>query len=904
MNSTQTDDALIARLLDLSPFPIVVSRLRDHMVLAINDATASLFRGPKEAAIGRHVPDYYVNPGQREQLAALIGRDGRVDRFRTHLRRDDGSTFWTFSSARLVTYQGEAAVLTAFNEVEEQLAASDRRLAAQSNALKELTERQADTTGRFEGRLQEILVTAARTLHVERLSVWRLAYDQRSIRCVDLYSPGADRHEEGGALGYFDAPAYFDALSSDRVIAAHDAATDPRTRELQDNYLARLGIGAMLDVPLRKDRATVGVLCAEHVGGARTWTVDEQNFAISVANLIVVALVDDERRQAIAKLADSEARARMIVDTAHDAFMGIDSQGRIVDWNAAAEATFGWSAAEVLGRTLSDVIIPLEFREAHVRGIKRFLETGAAPVVNKRLELSALHRSGREFPIELTVTSPTRFGDGYFFGAFLRDISERRERDEQLRHAKESAEAATRAKSEFLANMSHELRTPLNGVLGYAQLLQRDAGMSARQREALDAIAKSGSHLLDVINEILDLSKIEAGRVDTHATATDLFQLAADLRQLLGESAQRKALRLRTSVAGDVPRAVCLDGRHLRQVLLNLLGNAIKFTNEGEVRLAVTRAGEDRLLFEVIDTGVGIEPEGLATIFDAFTQTKTGATAGGSGLGLTISKHLVGMMDGDLQVDSLRGSGSRFFFTLPLAVNDATCAACQDADGAAEPSLDAVLAPGQTLTALVADDSTLNRRILGDLLESAGVRVIHATGGEEAIALAAQHRPDVIFMDLRMPGLDGLEATRRLKANPATLHVPVIAVTASALGDAPQEAKEAGCVDYLAKPIRAQALFAALQTHLGAQFVVRAQTPIAAEPQLPLERREAIASRIRSAAAFGDVTAVEALVAELASRDGEAALARRIGNLATNFDFDALLSLADRLSGEPDHAGT
>jgi PAS domain S-box-containing protein len=904
MNSTHTDDDLIARLLDLSPFPIVVSRLPDHVVLAINDATAALFRGPKESAVGRRVPDYYVDAAQRENLAALIRRDGRVDRFRTHLRRDDGTTFWTLSSARLVTYQGEPAVLTAFNEVEEQLAASDRRLAAQSNALKDLTERQADTTGRFEGRLQEILATAARTLHVDRLSVWRLAYDRQSIRCLDLYSLDSDQHHEGGALGYFDAPAYFDALSTDRVIAAHDAAADPRTRELRDTYLAPLGIGAMLDVPLRKDNGTVGVLCAEHVGGARTWTVDEQNFAISVANLIVVALVDDERREAIAKLADSEARARMIVDTAHDAFVGIDSSGRIVDWNAAAAATFGWSAAEVLGRTLSDVIIPMEFREAHVRGIKRFLETGAAPVVNQRLELSALHRSGREFPIELTVTAPTRFGDGYFFGAFLRDISERRERDVQLRRAKESAEAATRAKSEFLANMSHELRTPLNGVLGYAQLLQRDSGMSARQREALDAIMKSGSHLLEVINEILDLSKIEAGRVDTHTTATDLFQLAPDLRQLLAESARRKALRLRTSVAPEVPRAVCLDGRHLRQVLLNLLGNAIKFTNEGEIRLGITRAGEDRLLFEVVDTGVGIERDALTTIFDAFTQTASGANAGGSGLGLTISRHLVAMMGGNLQVDSVVGSGSRFFFTLPLVVSHETCAECEDDHVSVEPPRDAVLAPGQTLTALVADDSTLNRRILGDLLESAGARVIHATGGEEAIALAASHRPDVIFMDLRMPGLDGLEATRRLKADAATLDIPVIAVTASALGDAPQAARDAGCIDYLAKPIRAEALFAALQRHLGLEFVVPEQNAAAAEPDLPAGRRGTIASRMKSAATVGDVTAIEALVAELAAVDEEAALGRRIGHLAASFDFDALLSLADTLNAEADHART
>jgi PAS domain S-box-containing protein len=641
------------------------------------------------------------------------------------------------------------------------------------------------------------------------------------------------------------------------------------------------------------------VLCAEHVGGERTWTVDEQNFAISVANLIVVALIDDERRQAMASFADSEARARMIIDTAHDAFVGIDSTGRIVDWNARAEATFGWTRAEVTGRSLSEVIIPHEYREAHERGIRRFLATGEAPVVSKRLELSALHRSGHEFPIELTVSAPTRAGDGYFFSAFIRDISDRRERDEQLRKAKESAEAATRAKSEFLANMSHELRTPLNGVLGYAQLLQRDRGITARQREALDAITKSGSHLLDVINEILDLSKIEAGRFDSETTRTDLAQLTADVRQLMGDAANRKQIVLRASVAPDVPRAVCLDSRHVRQVLVNLVGNAIKFTNEGEVRVNIGRSGDEFLMFEVIDTGVGIEPGALTSIFDAFTQTKTGAAAGGSGLGLTISRHLVMMMGGDLKVESALGSGSRFYFSLPLLPISAGCAI---PGAAGEPSLDAHLAPGQRLVALIADDSTLNRRILGDLLESAGIAVHRAAGGEEAIRLAREHLPDVVLMDLRMPDLDGLAATRRLRADPATSHIPVIAVTASALGDAPAAAREAGCVDYIPKPVRAQTLFAVLRTHLGVEFIARPPASQVTPPELGPERRIAIATRIRQAAAVGEISAIDGLLADLTLDEAELSLAARIQQSSRLFDFDALLALADELTSENTHA--
>ena len=354
---------------------------------------------------------------------------------------------------------------------EEALKASERRLAAQSDALTDLTAQYADLTSTFEERLRAILMASARTLQVERLSMWRFDDERRAIRCVGLYQCQADRYESGAVLPREVAPAYFGALERERVIAAADAARDPRTREFLEAYLRPNGIGAMLDVPLRQNNATVGVLCAEHVGDKRAWTIDEQNFAISTANLIAVAMADEELHGALNELAESNARARLVVDTAHDAFVGVDSAGRIVSWNAQAEKTFGWTVDEVVGLNLVETIIPPSFREAHKRGMQRFHDTGEAPVVNKRLELTALHRDRTEFPIEITITSPMRLNEGYFFGAFLRDISDRREHDNQLRRAKESAEAATRAESEFLANMSHELRTPLNGVLGYAQLL-------------------------------------------------------------------------------------------------------------------------------------------------------------------------------------------------------------------------------------------------------------------------------------------------------------------------------------------------------------------------------------------------------------------------------------------------
>ena len=886
-----------------SPFAAVVSRLADDTVIAINRRTAQIVGVTIDDAPGQLVTDYYEDPGERRLITEQLRREGRMDDRRVRIRRRDGEPMWLLASFRLVAWRGETAVFTVFHDISDQLAAeaalkaSERRLVRQSDALTSLTARYTNPGEPFGERLLSILEIAARALQVERLSMWEFEDRGASIHCVGLYRRTGDQFESGATLHRQSAPHYFEALERERVIAATDARTDTRTREFRDTYLAPLGIGAMLDVPLRHDNTTVGVLCAEHVGATRVWSVDEQNFAISVANLIVVAIAEEERNGAVARLADSEERARLIVDTAHDAFIGIDSAGRIAAWNAQAERTFGWSRHEALGRSLADTIVPPAFRDAHNNGMRRFHESGDAPVVNQRLELSALHRSGREFPVELTISSPMRMDDGFFFGAFLRDISERRDRDAELRGAKESAEAATRAKSEFLANMSHELRTPLNGVLGYAQILQRDRALTTSQRDALEAISKCGSQLLDLINDVLDLSKIEAGRLDIETAPTDVARLVDDITAIVAEAADRKGLALRSSIADNVPRLLVLDSRHLRQVLLNLAGNAIKFTVTGSVRVTVTRV-DDRVQFEVVDTGPGIEATALSAIFEAFAQTRAGAAAGGTGLGLTISDHLITKMGGTLEVESIFGEGSRFWFSLPLIPSADLPESGADDSHRRMPPLDARLAPGHALLALVVDDSTANRHILAGLLESAGVTVVTAAGGLEAIEQALRHRPNVVLMDLKMNDLDGLEATRRLRRDPVTSKIPVIAVTASALGDIRQATRDAGCVDYLAQPIRAQELFLMLQVHAGARLVsATGESGSTDRRTMNAGRSSAVGQRLSEALVIGDVTDIHELARTLIAGDAaEAAVGEHMARLATSFDFGGLQELADSLA--------
>ena len=786
-------------------------------------------------------------------------------------------------------------------KAEQALEQTGLRLSRQSKTLTELTASHACGAVGFEDRIRCILEATARTLRVERVSVWKFIDDRSAIRCLDLFEHTPASHTSGVLLPRESHATYFEALERDRIIAASDALVDERTREFTNNYLRPNGIGAMLDVPLHQDDIVSGVLCLEHVAGSREWSTDEKNFALSVANLIAAAASDEDRRLALRRLADSEKVARLVVDTAHDAFIGMGPDGRIIAWNAGAEETFGWKHDEVVGRPLVETIIPPSYREAHVQGLARFHASGKAPVVGRLLELSAIHRSGREFPIEITISNPITRDEGFYFGAFLRDISARRQREEELKQAKNSAEAATRAKSEFLANMSHELRTPLNGVLGYAQLLKRDRNLSPTHREAVDAIAQSGTHLLNLINDVLDLSKIEAGKIEVEAVATDLRELIVDVRQLIAESARLKGLDLGVYLAPDLPRLVLLDGRHLRQILINLLGNAVKFTERGRVGVAIARR-QGRLRFEVSDTGIGIDPENLVAIFEAFSQTQSGAKEGGTGLGLTISQRLVHTMGGEIFVESKPDAGSVFWFEVPLVVverGSQEFSANIGSGGGPEMRL----AAGQDISALVVDDHSINRRIMAVLLQSLGVHTIAACDGAEGIELARKHRPEVILMDLRMKDMDGIEATRRLAADPATSRIPVVAVTASPFAEDRAAAQAAGCREFLAKPVRTNELVAVLERQLGATFETVTGPFLIVDGQLDTARNvaaaRAVAARLQEAASIGSISDLQAIAQELIAGDqDQAALGKRIIRLADHFEFDAIARLARLASGD------
>ncbi len=548
--------------------------------------------------------------------------------------------------------------------------------------------------------------------------------------------------------------------------------------------------------------------------------VDEQGRAIGTFGL---SRDSTARKEAELALRASEERTRLIVDTAYDAFVAMDERGRIAAWNRQAELTFGWKPDEVLGRPLAETIVPARHRAAHTSGLAHFLATGEGPVLNQRLELAAVRRGGDEFPVELTITA-LRLGEQYLFAAFLRDITRRKLAEEELRRAKDAAEAASRAKSEFLANVSHEIRTPMNGIIGMTDLALRTE-LTPEQREYLALVKSSADALLTVINDVLDFSKIEAGKLDIDAASFGLRDLLGDALKSLALRAHAKGLELAWRADDGVPDWVVGDAARLRQILVNLVGNAVKFTERGEVVVGVRRTAEDKqtegpgsvsLSFEVRDTGIGIPAEKQQAIFAPFVQADGSTTRryGGTGLGLSISRRLVELMGGRLWMESEAGRGSTFHFTLPLAPSG-------EPRPEPAPQVDAAALRG--LRVLIVDDNATNRRILLDLARSWGLEPVAVEGGAEAVAELARAQAagtpfPLILLDAMMPGMDGFDLAAEIQRRPELAGATVMMLTsADRQGDAAR-CRALGLAAYLTKPFKPSELFDSILTALGNGF--------------------------------------------------------------------------------------
>ena len=584
---------------------------------------------------------------------------------------------------------------------------------------------------------------------------------------------------------------------------------------------------------------------------------------------------------------EEQQRAWRILQSAHDAFISIDSRGVVTDWNLRAEELLGWSRREALGRPLTELIVPPDRREAHEAGLARLARGEPPRILGQRTEMTARHRDGHEVSVELEVWRMEEDGEASFH-AFLRDITERIKLEADLRTSRDKALASSRSTATYLATVSHEIRTPMNGVLGLTELLL-DTLLDDTQRRYAEGIHNAGKVLLSLINDVLDLSKLEAGKVELEQVVFDPARLLDEVAQGFAQTAADKGLELSAESDPGLPPAVVGDPARLRQVLNNLTSNAVKFTSQGCVRLSAAPESPAQrddtplipIRFQVTDTGIGISEQDSKRVFEPFGQADASTTRrfGGTGLGMAISRHLVEAMGGRIELASEPGAGSTFWCVIPLERTDqrvAPDAPAPDFDG---------------LRVLIVDDTPTNRTVLIGQLGSWGMRPDALADASEALQAlrdaADRGTPyDLAILDQNMPVVDGVDLARMITGNPHLGKPHLILLTSGCAPDR-DTLRAAGIAATLTKPVHRSQLYDCLAGVLaptpGAEQQRAEESPTTAEPAarsghiLLVEDNE-----INQTVAFGFLT-------RLGYSVGIAANGRQALSMASSTPYDAIL---------------
>ncbi len=874
---------LFAKSFHANPTLMSIARVSDGRFIEVNAALARASGYKREEIIGRTALeiDAWTDLARRDEFYRLIRTHGQVRDFEADFRPKQGGPRHLLINADLIEMQGEPCILNVGIDItqrrrDEQVQAATYRISQVGLAGGDL--------GALFAEVHRIIggLMPAKNFYVACLNADESELSFPFFVDEHVVSPPSRKPANG----------FTEYLLHTRQPLLADAATLAGLLSARGYYQpVERPAAQRLGAPLLIDGRAIGVIALQDYTNPRAYREDDLRLLTFVAEQTAAAI---HRHRSGAALVRAETKYRAIFENALEGLYLSSPDGKFLGVNTAFARLMGYSSPVELVTEINDI-----GRQLYVNPKRREeffqLMQGGDEVTDFESEI--MRRDGSRLWISESVRA-VRDEQGtldHFEGVVI-DITQQRGAARALQAAKEAADTASRTKSHFLASVSHELRTPLNGILGYTQILRRDTALGERQRAGVKVIHESAEHLLALINDVLDLSKIEAGRIELHPADFDLHEFAAGVERVFVPRAREKSLLLETALAPGLPRFVHGDEQRLRQVVFNLVANAVKFTPSGGVVFSVQPAEAGQIRFSVSDTGPGIAPENFERIFEPFTQLGERApTATGTGLGLGISRSLVQHMQGQLRVESHVGWGSRFWFEVPLPTVTGTATE-------ARPARRVLGYEGPRRRVLVVDDNTANRGVMTGMLEPLGFVVAEAASAEAALATAADFHPELVLMDLRLSGgIDGFEATRRLRAGAEGHALRVIAVSASAYDFDRRECLEAGCDDFLAKPFREEQLWVAVERSLGlAWHYADAEETVSPFPTVLHPPTPADAAVLYELARKGDVVGIRAHAQALAARDPQLApFVQGVLELAGRFKLKAVRQFVGRFRNGP-----